>query len=225
MSFFVCGDTHCDIDIQKLTSRCFDAKNLNKSDYVLICGDFGCVWDGWKSDKYIQRWYDKKPWTTLFVDGNHENHDLLNEYPLVQWNGGLVHKISDSIIHLTRGQVYTINDRKVFTFGGASSHDVEWRTAGVNWWYKEMPSVEEFSQAKKNLSTIDNKVDYVFTHCASSKTQSELSCMYKTDRLTEFFDEIENELSFKHWFFGHYHRDFEIDDRHTVVYRRVIQLW
>ena len=70
MSLYVCGDVHQDIDLGKLTSARFAAKGLSKNDYVLICGDCGAVWDGRGTDRYLQKWYDRKPWTTLFIDGN-----------------------------------------------------------------------------------------------------------------------------------------------------------
>ena len=70
MQLFVTGDTHGDIDFHKLNTKNFpQGTQLTKKDYVIICGDFGAIWDGAKSDKYLQRWYNEKPWTTLFVDG------------------------------------------------------------------------------------------------------------------------------------------------------------
>lgn len=51
-------------------------KNLTKNDYLRITGDFGFVWDGSKTDEYWLNWLNKKPYTVLFVDGNHENFEL-----------------------------------------------------------------------------------------------------------------------------------------------------
>ena len=90
---FITGDTHGSYDIQKLARKNFpEGKTLTKDDYVIICGDFGCVWGGELagSDRWWQNWLDEQPWTTLWVDGNHENHDLLKTYPIENWNGGLV---------------------------------------------------------------------------------------------------------------------------------------
>ena len=67
---YAVGDTHGDIDLYKLNSKFFrEGKKLTKDDYVIICGDFGGVWDKGEDDKYIQNWYNERPWTTLFVDG------------------------------------------------------------------------------------------------------------------------------------------------------------
>lgn len=44
---FITGDTHGSYDIQKLARKNFpEGKTLTKDDYVIICGDFGCVWGG-----------------------------------------------------------------------------------------------------------------------------------------------------------------------------------
>ncbi|MDM8195794.1 hypothetical protein QUV98_05625 [Massilimicrobiota timonensis] len=44
---FITGDTHGSYDIQKLARKNFpEGKTLTKDDYMIICGDFGCVWGG-----------------------------------------------------------------------------------------------------------------------------------------------------------------------------------
>ena len=129
----ITGDIHGTISVNKrLNTRNFpQQKQLTKNDYVIIAGDFGLIWDGSKEDQYWLKWLNKtKPFTTLFIDGNHENFDLLEEYPVEIWNGGKVHRINDSVIHLMRGQVFEIEGKKIFTFGGAASHDKEYRKEG-----------------------------------------------------------------------------------------------
>ena len=64
----------------------------------------------------------------LLTDGNHENFDRLYAYPVEMWHGGKVHKIRPSVIHLMRGQIFELEEKKIFTFGGASSHDI---SAGI----------------------------------------------------------------------------------------------
>ena len=105
---YVTGDTHGMIDWEKLNTTEFpEQKSLTRDDYVIVVGDFGGVWDGDKQDKYILKTYGQRNFTTLFIDGNHENHDLLDSYPVEEWNGGKIHRISDNVIHLMRGQVRT----------------------------------------------------------------------------------------------------------------------
>lgn len=104
---------------------------------------------------------------------NHENHDALDAYPVEFWNGGKVHKISDSIIHLMRGQVFTIEGKKFFTMGGAESHDKIYRKEGISWWPREMPSNDEYEEGLANLDKVNNQVDYILSHCAPDQLQSQ----------------------------------------------------
>ena len=41
---------------------------------------------------------------------------------------------------------------------------------------------------------------------------------------TNFLFTVDKQLEFTHWYFGHYHIDREIDDKHTALYQDVIKL-
>ena len=141
--FFITGDTHGELDRKKIGTRYFpEQKELTKNDYLLIAGDFGCVWSLDNTDKYLIKEYEQRRFTTLFIDGNHENHDALDAYPVEIWNGGKIHRISDTVIHLMRGQVYNVDGVKFFAMGGAESTDKQYRREGKTWWAREMPSAE-----------------------------------------------------------------------------------
>ena len=88
---------------------------MNHNDYIIIAGDFGGVWDNSNEEKYWIKWLNQKKFTTLFIDGNHENYDLLSKFDITEWHGGKVQFISDNIIHLMRGQVYKIDGKSIFT--------------------------------------------------------------------------------------------------------------
>lgn len=222
---YVTGDTHVPVDISKLNTKNFPhQKDMTKNDYVIICGDAGIVWDGGNEDKYWQYWLESKNFTTLFVDGNHENFDLLNKYPVVEWNGGLVHVISDTVLHLMRGQVFTIDGIKFFTMGGADSIDRMRRKEGVSWWKEELPSKEEFETAMRNLDLHDWDVDYVLTHTTSSANMRMMTYIKERNPLNSFFDILESDLKYKHWYFGHFHMDKVFNVKHTVLYKEVIQI-
>ena len=91
---YVTGDCHG--EFHKLSNKNFpQSKNLTRKDYVIICGDFGNIWDLIPSstEKYWYNWLCEKSYTILFIDGNHENFDRLYQYPIEDWHGGKVHKI------------------------------------------------------------------------------------------------------------------------------------
>ncbi|MDO5558925.1 MAG: metallophosphoesterase [Oscillospiraceae bacterium] len=205
---YITGDIHGDIDIHKLSNKRFpQQKKLTKKDYVIICGDFGLVWDNSSHDRHWIKWLEKKHFTTLFVDGNHENHVLLAKYPVEYLFGGKVHKISDSVYHLMRGQIFDIEGKRFFTMGGASSHDKWWRTQGVNWWPEEQPCENDYIEAVANLKAADWQVDYVITHCAPNEVHNVMMKGNYSDTLTSFFSQIYKKLKFKKWYCGHYHHD------------------
>lgn len=221
---YVTGDTHQNINIKKLTIDFFpEQKFMTKNDYVIICGDFGCVWNGSNSDKYWQRWFDNKNFTTLFIDGNHENFNLIKQYPISEWNGGKVQFITPSIIHLIRGEIYNIDGYSFFAMGGASSHDIEFRTENISWWKDELPNDQEYENAFKNLEKHNNKIDFIISHCCSDNVQNMINSNYVHDKLTNFFRIIDETVEFKKWFFGHYHIDKDFG-KYRCLFEDVIKI-
>ena len=168
-----------------------------------------------------------KTFTTLFIDGNHEDFNTLNKLPVEEWNGGKVHKVTNSIIHLMRGQVFELDGLKFFTMGGAYSIDKHLRKTGISWWPQELPNKIEIDESLINIAKHNNKVDYILTHDAPNKY---LDFGYKYDVHTDdiefkrYLEHIDNIVEFKHWYFGHHHTDKVIDDKHTVVFNNIIKL-
>ena len=226
---FITGDTHGEIDIRKFNSRKFpEQKKLTKSDFIIVTGDFGLIWDGSNECKYWLNWLSEKSFTTLFIDGNHENFELLNSYPVINWKGGKVHQITESVIHLMRGQIFVIDKLKFFTFGGAKSSDKEFRKEGVSWWKEEMPSQEEYVEGLRNLEINNWIVDYVITHTCPVEVQDILiKRFYKNLEVTElnrYLFEIDSKAIYKHWYFGHNHLDENLTDKHTIIYNNIIRI-
>lgn len=223
-SAFITGDTHRHLDITKLTSRHWpEGKKLDKDDFLLIGGDVGIVWGDDAHDKCWLDWFENKPWTTLFVDGNHDNHDLLDALPVEIWHGGKIHRLRDSIIHLMRGQIYDIHGVKIFTMGGATSHDRERRREGIDWWARELPSDAEYAEAWANLERCGFEVEVILTHCGPVEVERSLG-YYEHDHLNWFLQKIYDRCKFKQWYMGHYHMDVDLNDRVHILYNRIVPL-
>jgi len=225
---FVTGDTHGRIGIDRLfTDR--NLLHLTKKDTLIILGDFGLIWDNSKRDSQLLDKLNDLPYQILFVDGNHENHDTLNELPIVDRFNGKVGKVRDSIFHLKRGEIYIIENKTFFTMGGAYSIDKGRRIEGRTWWPEEMPSDEEMIYAKDNLSKNEWSVDFILSHDCSLDTLGVVAAFggfsksIKPNSLTRFLNDIEDKVNFKHWYFGHYHLDInEVVPKQTVVYKNVV---
>ena len=227
MAIFVTGDTHREHDFAKLEFFAKRNPQLTKNDYVIIAGDFGGVW--WrKTLSEDLKPYEDLPFTVLFIDGNHENFDLLYSYPVREWNGGKVHFIKPDIIHLMRGQVFELEGNTIFTFGGATSIDRIYRTENVNLWAEEIPSQADYENALQNLENHNFTVDYVITHSCDEKGLYYLPREAVSDRKTylenvmmrNFFEK----LSFKKWYFGHFHTDKNLPDGRVALYNKIIPL-
>ena len=248
---YITGDCHC--NFERFNTENFpEQREMTKDDYVIICGDFGGIWDkdtSGKEETWWLNWLENKPFTTLFVDGNHENFDRLYSYPIELWNGGKVHKIRPSVIHLMRGQVYLIDGKKIFSFGGARSHDISggilepedpdyklkkkqldkgwepYRINHVSWWAQEMPLEDEMEEGRRNLAEHNNSVDFIITHCCASGTQACLGGgMFTPDKLTKYFQELKETMQFKKWFFGHYHDNKNVNAEEILLYEQIIRI-
>ena len=209
---YVTGDTHGDLDFQKIIDWS-EATKLNKDkDYLVILGDFGYVWAN-KRDTHEKEKLDfisRLPFTTLFIDGNHENHSRLNAMRVVNFMGGKAHKVHDSKYHLMRGHVYNICNKSIFTFGGASSIDKHLRIEGISWWKEEEFNYIEANTAYDNLNKIKWEVDYVLTHSAPLSIRNKLfegNNLYKPSSTERILEAILRNIKFKSWYFGHYHID------------------
>ncbi len=226
---YITGDTHGARDFYKLLSP--KLSNLSKQDYVIICGDAGVLFNAQEAPYFINL-YSYLPFTVLFVDGNHENFELLNSYPIEMWNGGKVHKISDSVFHLLRGQIFSIEGKTFFTFGGALSFDKARRVKGESWWAEEMPSSDDYNEALTNLSTVNYVVDYIISHdCPKSlmkdvaehsdKLQHEGIIVSKSN---VYLEKISKKVQFQHWFFAHYHVDVLFKGNYDCLFSRLYEV-
>ena len=244
---YITGDTHSNF-IRFNEDNFPVQEKMTKNDYVIICGDFGGVWtfeEESNREKEALNWLNNKEFTTLFVDGNHENFTRLYNYPVEEWHGGKVHKIRESVLHLMRGEIFDINNKKFFAFGGAKSHDIQdgilnldeeekiyqyrkrgayFRIRNYSWWDLELPTKEEMQNGIKNLEKVNYKIDYIISHCCPSNIQSLINLSYKKDILTDYLQEISEKCEFKKWYFGHYHDDKQINSQYVLLYNDIVPL-
>lgn len=212
---YLTGDLHG--EKQQIQIYLEQLASLSKEDLLIITGDFGLLW--WDPQKICWRHYQdmkliKKladaPFTTCFIDGNHENFDLLETYPVEEKWGGKVQNI-EGVYHLLRGEIYEIEGKRLFTFGGASSTDKERRQAHISWWPQEVCSKAEQNQALQTLEKYSWQVDYAITHTAPKQFQ-DLYARYVIGKhppcpTAEFLTQIHEKLTYNMWYFGHFHGD------------------
>lgn len=228
MSIYLYGDLHRTIDLEPLVELSKERRITDK-DVLIILGDFGGVWYSEEKDnEFLNRLASLVSYKhILFIDGNHENFDRLNKMTIVEMYGNPTHEVlKDKIYHLMRGYKYTIEDKTFFTMGGADSIDKYRRIANVDWWSDELPSNEEYERAFKTLDENDFTFDYIISHCTSSYILNDISAyMRDKNKLTNFFDSILSDLSYKRWYFAHYHLN-RISETYNAecLYQRLVEI-
>lgn len=222
MRVFLTGDTHGGIDIRKLYEFNTEHPELTKKDLVIILGDFGVIWDELDESTYsLIDQYEQFRFSVAFVLGNHEGYDLLKTFPKEEWNGGTVRRISDSIVQLENGEIYSINEKDFFVMGGAESIDKAHRRIGVSWWKQEIPNQECRYNAIQNLLTYSlshkgNLPNYILTHTPPAKIIEEMHPhnYLKIDEYAKWLDYFLTVDSYYssvgEWYCGHMHEDMEI---------------
>lgn len=206
-----------------------DLKKLRRKDSLIICGDFGFIWDNSKEESKILDKLAKLKYNILFVDGVHENFDLIEQYPLQDWNGGSVRVIRPNILYLPRGEIYTIEGKTIFALGGGDDVFLDVDSVASDDDIKSLPTLEELEGAYTRLKAVDFKVDYIITHDCSSKIKSFLDLnahdgSVHINYLNTFLEALYDRASFNHWYFGAYHIDKVIPPRCTAVYRDIIRI-
>ena len=225
MSIYITGDTHGTFDLRKVVYF-FKGREeeFSRDDYLIICGDVGVCGFMASDEAKTRDILRNLPVTVLFVDGNHENFEQLNSYAVEIWNGGKVHFIESNIIHLMRGQVFEIDGKKFFTFGGAYSVDKFYRLSrGYGWWSDEQPSEEIKQYVEQQLK--ENAIDVVLSHTCPFKYEPVEEFLPGIDQNTvddsteKWLDVIEETTDYMAWFCGHWHTNKRIDKMHFLFHQ------
>lgn len=218
---YVTGDLHG--DMERFDEKVL--KKLKKNDTLIVLGDFGFLWDGSKAEQKNLKWLTKRRYQLLFIDGCHENFDMLKEYPEVEYKGGKARHLGGNLYYIMRGSILEIEDKKLLCFGGAESWDKEDREEGINWWRSELPSSAELEYCANNLRRVNGKVDYVLTHDAPQQILEFTQLMKgQPNWLHNFFDQIRQKAEYKKWLFGRYHKDLTLSSKAQAVFLDVVPL-
>ena len=188
-----------------------------KGGLTIILGDMELNFRDTEANRSFTRWFLSLDAEIAFIDGNHENFDHLLSLPVESWHGGKVHRLSPNIVHLMRGEIYTIEGNTFFVMGGCKSTQ-KWKDAGL-WWPQEEPSPDEIAHGLSNLKASGNRVDYILTHkYAPAGPDADPLTL---EGLTGYIDE---NVIYRHWYSGHWHKTAFPDDRHTFVFQEPVLL-
>jgi hypothetical protein len=222
---YVTGDVHGRAGLPRLLG----ITGPGPRDLLVVLGDFGLIWNGSAEERRDLERLRALPFTILFVDGNHENFDLLARLPVVPLFGGSAGKVTDRLYHLRRGEVYEIRGRTIFVFGGGYSKDHAMRTPGLDWWAAEAPTEAEKDLARRNLDRRGWKVDFVLTHVPDMGDQKQIAARFGVDpdfdETAVFLERLKPYLAYGAWYCGHFHTDFQMNPKDRIVATDVIMLF
>lgn len=214
MMIYLLSDIHGDMNFNGLKEY---IQTAGEDDLLIVLGDIGLMYAEREDYKEFTEFFLSIDKNIAFLDGNHENFDFIESFPEEDWNGGKVHRLSESIVHLKRGNVFTLEDKTFFVMGGCKSSQ-KWKDMGL-WYEREEPSNEEIAFAIENLKNHGNKVDFVLTH--KYEKPKENPAPKTLEALTKYIDE---NIDFSHWYAGHWHQT-ELNRRHSTVYNKLIKLF
>lgn len=222
---FITGDKHGSF---RMFFGLQEKQAAGAEDVLIIAGDAGYVM---KSDYMLKiRTIEQLfPGTVCFIDGNHENHELLSSLPVSEWNGGRVHRLSERVLHLLRGEIFDICGSRFFVLGGARS--VGNHIEGLERFRGEEPTPEEISCAQEKLYSNLGTVDYVITHEAPVSARAVIPRSKRIDKdymlpktLQGWLDALSQSPRFKCWYFGHMHVDMQISPDLRAVFNNVVDV-
>lgn len=224
----ITGDLHGDT-----AALAIIAKRMQQGDILFVAGDFGFVFRNNNDERCflndVDQFLKRKEAYLVFVDGNHENHKVLNEYPIEEWMGARVHRIRRRIIHVLRGEILEIKQNKLFCFGGAFSIDRAYRKLNISYWEEEIPTDEDFRNGNECLGKCGCQVDFVITHTCPLNMLPYLGARHNAPeeyRLQNYLQWVNDNVRpfLKHWYFGHWHMDKELPQKCRAIYLDVVDM-
>lgn len=219
---YVTGDVYGDGMISRLVEFREIEKKLNVDDYLIICGDLGIIQNNDTSEKKLLDYLENKPYTICFVEGEHDNLDLINSnFQIVDFNEGEAHKIKKNIYHLIKGQIYKIEGKTIFTMGGAYGVTNTRRILHSKW-TSNIPTDRDYSTAMKNIENYDYSVDYIISHIPPREVLYKLGLSpdEREKEIATFLEYIMYSVEYKHFFCGHLHRDYNFSNNLTILWQK-----
>jgi hypothetical protein len=183
------GDIHCDLN--KINNI---KQSAHKYDLTIQIGDFGV---GFGAEYYLKEIDSDR---VKILAGNHDNYNLLSEYPH----------------NLGRFGVLDCADKKIFFVCGAWSIDQAYRTPNLSWWSNEELSFSEANDCLDLWDRVKDNIDLVISHDGPiNVTQHILGSWPRETTTGKLLYEMWKTKEPSMWRFGHWHKKFSKQIGHT----------
>lgn len=215
---YLTGDTHG--NFVRIDGFCRRMKT-KKTDTMIILGDAGFNYYLGNKDTRAKEYAASFPITLFCIHGNHEARpQTISTYIEGEYCGGkvLYEEAFPNILFAVDGEVYDFDGYQCIVIGGAYSVDKYYRLSqGWHWWSDEQPSDEIKQRVERRLAEFNYSIDIVLSHtCPMKYEPAEVFLkgldQSTVDKSTELWlGEIEERLTYKKWYCGHYHTRKHID--------------
>lgn len=220
---YLTGDLHGDMSDKRIDFF----KSLNEEDILIILGDAGIYFYLHK----IEEWNNLNlQCQTIALRGNHDNTFILHDMKKINFLGAKCYKLNNNTFIPKEGEIFTLNNKKFFVFGGALSIDKAWRTLGFDYWPDEQPNRADYQNAINNLKKVNWNIDYFLAHDIYRDIAKRM--FYINDIIdsstSTMLGEIESQIKINggkpyEYFFGHWHKYGQFGDeiKYTCLYNEV----
>ena len=219
--FIFVGDSHGDTSFVSSVCKFAQAVGI---DTIYQLGDFG-IWDHQKDGVYyldtLNENAGRRGVKWLFVAGNHENYDSLEEYEAKAKETSEYHidnmvPIRDNVIWVGRANVWVDQGVVFGALGGAVSIDRYQRKEGHSWWPQENTTIADLRDLYERVWYQGDRIDVFITHDAPDSLPT-FPGFIKDDPMSNANRAIMTEAGKvarpHYWFHGHYHRELVYEFR------------
>lgn len=223
---YITGDVHA--KFAPVAEFC-QTHDTTDDDVLIILGDAGINFHGEAKDRAKKDFLKTLPITLFCLHGNHDMRPTaIDTYKEVSCAGGIAYVEDgyENLLFAKDGELFDFDGLRTITLGGAYSIDKELRI-GLKWpWFEdEQPSDAIRQHAETILDKNKRTVDVVLSHTAplskipfSKPPRFPLDIDTSTER---WLDTIEQSISYRHWYCGHFHVDKDIEN-FTYLFNRVL---
>ena len=210
----------------------------SKENLLILLGDEGINFIADRDIKQKKQ-LSKYPFTYFCIRGNHDLRpsELMEQHPdkwhPELWFGNKVY-VEDAfpqiLYALDGGGEYNIQGEAVLVIPGAYSVDKDYRLERHwTWNPTEQLTEDEYNKIMANLKP---HYDYIFAHTCPYSWQPQIKDLFlsfldqsKIDKTMEkYLDTIVEKTDYKHFYFGHYHADRDVNPKATMVYHTALPL-
>ena len=227
-NIYITGDTHG--NFVRIINFC-EKNHTTTDDLLIILGDAGINYYLDARDKELKSKLANLPITLFCVHGNHEEYpEKIDSYVPTLFCGNLAYIEPEypNLVFAMDGATYDLNDNKCLVLGGAYSVDKYYRLVNhCQWFESEQISDKDKLEIEEKLVESGWAVDYVLSHTCPYNTRPThmfLSCIDQStvdSSMEVWLQRIADNVYFKHWYFGHYHDDWD-NGKYSMLYTDII---